>query len=398
MRVGISAEFIGTISCGMATHAMSLLNGLAALDTEHRFHPYLCTARARALVPVASHIVPRVVRPYSAWLRVPLTLPAELLRRPVDLFHAASSWAPPWCPVPIVATIHDLTFETSPQTYTRAMRWRLRWLVRSTAHRAVRVICGSRTSADELVRLYGIRPEKIRVIHYALDPSLAPVRDAAHIARVRARYGLARPYILYVGMIEPKKNIDRLIHAYLTLRRERRIPHQLAIAGRAGWLSRSIIELATTPGLEGDVRLLGEVPQADLAPLYSEADAMAFLSVGEGFGFPPLEAMACGVPVLAGRGGSLPEVLDDAAMFVDPHRPGDVVDSLARMLEDEGLRARLRIRGLERAGEFRPERTARQTVTVYEECLEEIGRASRTTAEARVRHSGRIDRPREDHV
>ena len=390
MRVGISAEFIGTIKCGIASHTQNLLYGLSRLETEHRFYPYLAAAKARTLMPVAANIRPRLVRPYSAWLRVPLMLPAELMLRPVDLFNAASGWAPPWCPAPFVATIHDLLFEKHPESYTRAMRWRLRWLVRATASRAVRVITVSHTSAADLVRLYGVPVGKIRVIHNALDPDLAPVVDPDLTARVRARYGIGGPYILYLGVVEPKKNVDQLLRAYAVLRRERGIPHRLVIAGRAGWLSGPILRLVASLGLERDVVLPGEVPQEDVAALYSGASVFAYLSSAEGFGYPPLEAAACGTPVLASDATALKEVLGDAALMVDPLRLDEVVGGLSRLLVDDTLRGRLRARGLGLARQFQAEAAARQVVAVYEEAYAEI-QAARTvnagTASARKRRS-----------
>jgi glycosyltransferase involved in cell wall biosynthesis len=388
MRIGISAEFIGAVSCGMATYTQNLLHGLAELETGHRFFPYLSVPDGLARMPTAGHVVLRLVRPYNAWVRMPLTLPAELLRRPVDLFHATPGWAPPWCPAPIVATIHDIAFETaSPQTYTVAMRWRLRWLVRSTVRRALRLICPSQATARDLERLYHVPADKIRVIHNPLERSMAPVTNQLEVERVRSRYGLSGPYILYLGMVEPKKNVDRLMHAYTSLRRERGIPHRLVLAGRAGWMSGPILDLAAR--LAPDVRVLGEVPQADVPALYTAADAFAFLSTAEGFGYPPLEAMACGCPVLAGQGGSLPEILGDAAVLVDPQQPARVDEGLARLLDDKDLRARLRSRGLERARAFGLAATASRVLSVYEECFEEIGRARRTAAEPPVRRSGR---------
>ncbi len=372
MRIGVSAEFIGTKPCGIATATRNLLRGLAPLEGPHHFYPYLATRKATSLVPSTPFIHPRLVRPYASWVRVPFTLPLELLRHPVDLFHATSGWAPPWCPRPMLATIYDLSFETHPEAFPFFMRARLSFLVRRTAHQALVVITPSQHSANDLVRLYAVPPDKIRVIHLPLDPGLAPVADPVEIGRVRSLYGLARPYILYLGTLEPKKNVDKLIRAFAALRRERDLGHQLVIAGRPLYFARPIVDLARSLGLDRDILFPGPIPEQDLAALYSGADIFAFLSAYEGFGYPPLEAMAMGTPVLASNTSSLPEILGDAAALVNPSDQEQITRRLAELLTDPGLRSDLRARGFEHVRRFDPVALARQTVAVYEECFSQI--------------------------
>jgi len=371
MQVGISAEFLGVKSCGPETYTRNLLYGLSQIEGKHQFFPYLAAPQARALVPPALNLTPRMVRPYSAWVRIPVTLPMELLRRPVDLFHA-QQWGPLWGPCPLVVTIHDLSWKAVPQTYPKALRWRLSYLVKATVKKSLRVITSSRSTTDDLMRLYNVPAEKIRLIYPALDSTLAPVTDPEEISRVRASYSISRPYILYFGVIEPKKNVDRLIRAYVALRRERWIPHQLVIAGRAGWLSESIFALVDSLRLREDIIVTGEVPQHNVAALYSGAEVFAYLSSAEGFGYPPLEAMAYGVPVLAADRTSLPEVLADGALLVDPLNDGQVTSALRDLLIQDDLRKRLRMKGFERVRQFHPTAAARQVVAVYEECYAEI--------------------------
>ena len=366
MRVGITAEFIGVKSCGPATYTRNLLVGLAGLTTAHQFYPYLATRAAFEQMPRVSHITPRMVGPYNAWLRVPVTLPLELLRQRVDLLHA-QGWAPPWCPCPVVLTVHDLSWETTPQTYTRAMRWRLTLLVRTSVRRAVRIITSSRHSAQDLMRLYHVAHEKIRVIYPALDPTLTRVTDVDALARTQRRYGISGPYLLYLGVIEPKKNIDRLIRAYATLR-ERQAAPRLVIAGRLGWLAQPIVELGRALARNGDILFTGKVAQEDIAALYSGADAFAFLSSSEGFGYPPLEAMACGTPTVVSNLTSLPEVVGDAALLVNPLDTEAIAQALSCLLNDVALRRHLQTAGYERSRQFQPERLASQVVAVYEEC------------------------------
>jgi glycosyltransferase involved in cell wall biosynthesis len=367
MRVGISAEFLGIKRGGTATYTRNLLQGLASLDTEHDFHPYLAARTARPLVPVARHIAPRVVAPYSAAVRLTATLPAELLVRPVDLLHA-QGWGPPWSPCPVVLTVHDLSWEVQPEVYATALRWRLRWLVRASVRRARRIIASSEHTAADLRRLYGCPAAKIRVIPCAVDAGWRQVDEPTALARVRQRYGIRGPYVLYVGGIEPRKGVDRLIHAFAALRRLRDLPHQLVICGTPQWGAGPILALPAVLGLGEAVVFAGAVPDADLAPLYSGATLFAFLGLYEGFGLPPIEAMACGAPVLAADRAALAEVVGEAGLLVDPFDEGAVVRGLERLLEDAPLRESLRLRGQRRAAGFQPAPVARRVVDVYEEC------------------------------
>jgi glycosyltransferase involved in cell wall biosynthesis len=377
MRVGISAEFMGAKRNGTATYSRNLLHGLAALGSEHQFYPYLSARAALPLLPAVGNITPRMVYPYNAYIRLSATLPLELLRRPVDVLHA-QGWGPVRSPCPMVLTVHDIGWESFPEIYPKALALRLSYLVRSSARRAEVIIASSRYTADDLVRIYGIPAEKIRVIYPSLGADIARVADPAVIEQARSRYGIPSRYILYVGSIEPKKNVHRLIQAYAALRRARQVEQPLVITGRPLWLSQPILDLPAKLGIERHVIFAGPARQEDLSALYSGADVFAFLGMYEGFGYPPLEAMACGTPVLAANRTSLPEVLGEAALLVDPDREEDVAAGLARLLDDAELREQLRARGLRRAEQFQLVPHARQVLEVYRECVSALGRGLRT--------------------
>jgi glycosyltransferase involved in cell wall biosynthesis len=308
-----------------------------------------------------------MVYPYNAYARLALTLPLELLRRPVDLLHA-QGWGPAWSPCPMVLTIHDIGWERFPEIYPKALALRLSYQVRSSARRAQHIIASSYYTADDLVSVYGVPHSKISVVYPAVNPDLARVEDRELSNATLARHAIKTPYILYVGSIEPKKNVHRLIEAFALLARESDVAHTLVIAGRPLWLAEPILQLPTRLGIAERVRFLGAVPQEDLAALYSGASAFAFLGMYEGFGYPPLEALACGAPVLAARRTSLPEVLGDAAMLVDPDDACAVAGALARLLKDEQLCAKLRARGLARSAQFQLATHARQIEAVYAGC------------------------------
>jgi glycosyltransferase involved in cell wall biosynthesis len=380
MKIGLSCEFLGIKRNGTATYSRTLLRGLALLEDDHEYYPYLSSPGALALVPDAPRMQPRMVMPYNAYIRLALTLPLELLRRPVDLLHA-QGWGPVWAPCPMVLTIHDIGWERFPEIYPRALAIRLSRQVRDSARRAAHIIASSHYTAEDLVSIYGIPRSKIDVIYPAMSPDIQRVEDAEQVAATLASYGISQPYILYVGSIEPKKNVHRLIEAYAALVRERNLPHTLVIAGRALWLSEAILQLPAQLGIAERVRFTGPVRQDDLAALYSGADMFAFLGMYEGFGYPPLEALACGAPVLAANRTSLPEVLGDAAVLVDPDDTAAVADGMARLLDDAHLRAALRSRGYARCAQFELTRHARQVAAIYAACAPRRGMAVRNRAE-----------------
>ena len=282
---------------------------------------------------------------------------------------------------PSVVTIHDLGYLAFPQAHTARRRLELHLTTRWSLRAARRVIAISRATKDDLVRHYGADPARIAVVHHGLSAGFRPSDDPAALAR----HGLERPYFLYVGTLQPRKNLERLIEAYATAAqllgnavaagggpapgRPERIPGpgpsapwpQLAIAGRRGWLSQAIERRAAQLGVADSVRFLGYVDDGDLPALLSGATAFLFPSLYEGFGMPVLEAMACGAPVLTSTTSALPEVAGDAALLVDPADTAAIARGIARLAADPGLRADLRARGLARAARFTWERCARET-------------------------------------
>jgi glycosyltransferase involved in cell wall biosynthesis len=237
-------------------------------------------------------------------------------------------------------------------------------LVDVAARRADAIITVSESAKRDIVRLYGSQAERIHVVHEAAAPAFQPIRDPAVLERVRRRYDLAERFILYVGTIEPRKNLPKLIEGFASRRKSGQLPHQLVCAGPYGWLSRDIEDLIDRLQIEDAVRFTGYVPFDDLATLYSLAEMFVFPSLYEGFGLPVIEAMACGTPVVTSNGTSLPEVVADSAVLVDPEDVDSIAAGIQQMLSNPGLRERLRRSGLERAKCFTWERAATRTLRV----------------------------------
>ena len=367
MHIAIDAHSVGTGLAGNETYAANLVEALAEVDGENRYTVYVTRPEAEARFGGRwPNVSVRRTLPHTPLVRIPVTLSAELRRRPVDLLHVQYT-APPRSPCPVVATVHDLSFEHIPETFKLRSRVQLRLTVRATARRAAHVIAPSEYTRRDLLETYGLDPGRVTAVPLAVSPRFRPVGEAAELDRVRRRYGIAGEYVLAVGSIQPRKNLARLVRAYSALRRGRgrsNLP-QLVLAGKKAWLYGETLRAVEEEGLAGSVVLTGYVSEGDLPALYSGALCFAYPSFYEGFGLPPLEAMSCGAPVLTGNLTSLPEVVGDAGLTVDPFDTEAMTRALARLIEDDALRAELRERGLKRARRFDWRDTARMTLQIY---------------------------------
>ena len=367
LHIAIDAHAVGTGLAGNETYIASLVEALADIDAENRYTLYVtkpeAVERFRDRWP---NFQVRRTLPHTPLVRVPVTLSAELRRRPVDVLHVQFT-APPAAPCPVVATIHDLSFEHIPATFKRRSWVQLRLTVRRTARSAAEVVTLSEFSRRDLIETYGLPPERVTVTPAAASPRFRPA-PAEEIQRVRHLYNITREYVLAVGSIQPRKNLARLFVAYASLRRARggdKLP-QLVVVGKRAWLYEETLRAAEEYGVKGEVIFTGYVPEADLPALYSGALCFAYPSYFEGFGLPPLEAMACGTPVVAADRTSLPEVVGDAGLLVNPFDADEIAGAIGRLIDDEHLRAALRVRGRERAARFDWRDTARRTLEVYQ--------------------------------
>lgn len=376
MHIGIDAHAIGAQQGGNETYIRNLIRALAALDADNRYTIYLANAQAAAewqngFVAQHPNFSVRLLPPPTPLVRVPVFLTYELRRRPVDVLHVQYT-APPFCNAPVVATIHDLAFEHLPETFTRRGSLQLKLTVRRTARRAARIATVSEYSRQDLLRTYRLAPEKVVTTYNGIEPHFtAQPRAADEAAQVRQRFGIAREFLLAVGSLQPRKNLERLIRTYARLRREQPdFAPQLVIVGRKLWLAESIFAEVSRQPWASDVILTGYVSDDDLPALYRTASAFVYPSLFEGFGLPPLEAMACGTPVITSNISSLPEVAGSAALLIDPLNEQELAAALQRILNDQPLRARLRAEGVRQAAKFTWRDAAEKTLQLYRESYE----------------------------
>lgn len=301
------------------------------------------------------------------WLGQLSRLSFERLVPDAALFHATEHLLLPLRDHPTVLTVHDLIFRHLPEHHKPLNRWYLHWALPLYCRRADRVIAVSEATRQDLIAAYDLPPKKVHVIHEAAAPRFRPTSDAAQ-AEVRAQYGLPTRYLLFVGTLEPRKNLTRLLRVWTPLRRSGVVP-PLVLVGARGWLIDAFFAALEHNDCREDVILPGYVTDEDLPAVYGGATALVFPSLYEGFGLPPLEAMACGTPVACSNVSSMPEVVGDAAVAFDPRDDAAMTEALRRIVGDSDLRADLRDRGLQRAGQFSWACTARETVTLYRELL-----------------------------
>jgi glycosyltransferase involved in cell wall biosynthesis len=308
----------------------------------------------------------------SHWLWMQLLLPRIVARSEPDLLHFTNSLAPLRLSRPYVLTVHDASLFLHGRYHPKARLLTVRLILPFLAKRAASIITMSNNARRDLVKVLRLPPEKIEVIYEAAPPGFHREIDAAYQLAVRKKYGLPDRYLLYVGTIEPRKNLSRLVRAFGQLRQQG-YRHQLILAGPNGWQMDGFTAEIERLELQKSIRMLGYVPAEDLPGLYSQASVFVFPSLYEGFGLPPLEAMACGVPVLTSNNSSLAEICADAAHLVNPRDEGEIVNGLRALLDDPDWRAELARRGRHRSREFSWSEAAGQTMALYERVLGENG-------------------------
>ena len=367
--VGIDARPLLSRKTGIGFYVWHLLDGLARLDHGFRFLLYTTNrldlpASAAGDARFTVRMMPKMPGTLAAQTVVPLDLAA----RRADLYHGTNYAAPLASPCPVVLTVHDLTTLSMPGAH--------RWLNRAghailpvLVKRARMILTDAGCTRDELLDRWPIAPDRVTAVHLAAGPRFRPV-GAAEVRRVRRWYDLPDPAILYVGTLEPRKNLAGLFRAFALAREASNLPHHLVLVGGMGWGVGEVMRMPDELGIRDRVRVVGYVPERDLPGLYAAAEMLVYPSLFEGFGLPPLEAMAVGTPVITSDRSSIPEVVGDAAITIDPEDHEAIAGAIVHLAGDAGLRHRLGAAGRGRARRFTWEKTARATLAAYERALQ----------------------------
>lgn len=366
--IGIDASrAVSTTPTGTEAYSFHLIRALLPHLRAHQVRLYVRVPTLPETFPGAEI---RVIPFPRLWTH--LRLSWELLRHPVDLLFVPAHVLPLYHPRRSLVTIHDVGYRFFPEAHPLLQRLYLAWSTGYNARTAARVIAVSHATREALATSYGIPHQKVHVIPNGYTPDLKPVRDPHALYAVRQKYGIPGDYILYLGRLQPRKNLPRLIRAFGRIAGD--YPDlSLVLAGPGGWLEQSIHEAIAACHLETRVLLPGYIAADDKAALLSGARVFAFPSLYEGFGIPVLEAQACEVPVLTSTTSSLPEVAGDAAVLVDPTDELAIAEGLRRLLEDAALCETLRARGRANVARFSWESAARQTAALIEAMLTGLG-------------------------
>lgn len=366
MRIAIDARIAYYTGAGIGQYTIRLTQALVKSARDEEFILLQSRKQPEPLINSPSIRTMGLWTPshhrLEQWL---LSLELPLRQLNVDVLHSPD-FIPPLHlnTFRSVITVHDLAFLRWPHFLTEDSA-RYYGQVDEAVRRADHIIAVSQSTKDDLIRLLGVPSEKITVVYEAADPLFRPVDSQEAWAYLRGKFPLPEEYIFFVSTIEPRKNIGALLRAYAHLRQHYNVGAGLVLAGAIGWLSERVFEEVSRLGLERHVTFLGRVENEDLLYLYNAARCLAHPAFYEGFGLPPLEAMACGTPVVVSNVSSLPEVAGDAALLVDPNDEEALAVALHRLLTDEDLRAALREKGLARAATFSWQRAAQETLAIY---------------------------------
>lgn len=364
MRFSVDAHAIGCHLTGNEVYIRNLLHEFARLDEGNELIAYISKPGVEADLP--SRIETRHVS-QNPYMRLGVDLPRHLRRDRPDLLHVQYT-GPVFSPTPLVVSVHDVSYLEYPQYFTRFRSLQLRLTVQRTLQCAARVLTPSEFSRSAILRHYRIAEDKVVVVPNAVASQFRPIeRDVARAA-IQRKFGFARPFVLTVGDLQPRKNHLGLLKAFEdVLKAEPRLQHDLVFVGKETWYSRELHRAVSHSALRDRVHFTGFVEDEDLVQFYGACDLFVFPSFYEGFGLPILEAMACGRAVACSRLTAMPEVADAAGILFDPGSKEEIARAMLDVLLDPELRARLERLGVQRAAAFSWEKSAARTLQVYYE-------------------------------
>ena len=363
MRIGLEISPLALNVSGIPNYIFRLLHGFASIDKENQY--FLYTNRP---VPFdlglpdnfRTVILKRPLPRFQLWFQI--ELPYMLKKNGIDVFHGLFSRLPFMLPVPGVLTVHDLSGYKMPWFHKRKTHF-TNLMYPLFVKRASRIIAVSEFTAKELASCFPKASDKTTVVHEAAPPEYSEVMEKSELNRIREKYDLPRRFLLFLGTLEPRKNLPGLLEAFLQVADT--VPYSLVISGAIGWKTEELFDKLKKPGVKDRVQLTGFVDRKDIPVLLSLAEVFIYPSLYEGFGLPVLEAMACGTPVITSNISSMPEIAGDAALLVDPHSTESIANAISTLAHDEDQRKLLHEKGLKRVDEFSWEETARKTLEVY---------------------------------
>ncbi len=374
MRIGFDITAIPRAKSGVGFYVLNLLKALAKIDKENTFYIFskkedelLVDFEADNFHTIWHSMSNRLLR--LGWEQT--LLPRHISKYKLNIFHSPHYTVPLKCRVPVVTTFHDMTFFSHPEVHEKSKVIFFQRMIPIAAQRADAIIAVSESTKKDVVNFLNLPKDKVDVIYEGVDVNFyRPISKDQKVDLIRERYGLEKDFLLFVGTLEPRKNIEGVIKAFLQVTKKTKKQYNLVVGGTKGWHYKSIFELVQKMNLHREVIFTGYVPEEDLPYLFNAASVFVYPSFYEGFGIPPLEAMACGTPLVTSNISSLPEVVADAGLLVDPFSTDEIADAIIRVLTDQNLCSELARKGRKRAQLFSWEKAAKETLAVYRRVAE----------------------------
>jgi glycosyltransferase involved in cell wall biosynthesis len=374
MRIALNAHLLSFgptfRAAGISWYIRNLITALRQEDNTNEYVVFFGDKRLPDEYAPAGGFRPIIsrwptVRPAIRILWEQLAQPLLLRSLRADVLHSLGYVQPFFCPARSVVTVHDLSFLLFPEYFNRLNRLYLAHFTRFSARRADRVLAVSESTRRDVITKLSIHPQRVVAIHSGIQKGFEPVRDRQELNTFRKSKQVEFPFVLFVSTLEPRKNAERLVESFALLKKQTLLPHKLVLGGAVGWRYQRIFAAIERLGMRNEIVMPGFLPSRDLPLWYNCADLFVYPSLYEGFGSPPLEAMACGTPVVASNTSSLPEIVGDAGILVAPTDIEGLAQAMISVLQDSGYREDLVNRGLKQAKRFSWEATAKKTLALY---------------------------------
>lgn len=365
MKIGIDCRMIE--HPGIGRYLKNLVESILKIDCKNQYYLFFADEKYSSVYS-NSNVSPVILRFPIYSLEEQIFVPFFL--HGLDVFHSTHYNAPIFARCKIISTVHDLIHLIFPEYLSSKLGfYYAKFMFKTCVNKSRKIISVSENTKKDMIRMLGADAKKIDVIYEAVDKNIVRVEDEILKQKVREKYSINGSYVLYVGSLRYHKNVVRLIESFCDIKKDKSIVQKLVLGGRLDKKAGEIKKILSREDVKQNVCYIGEVENIDLSTLYSMADIFVFPSLYEGFGLPPLEAMACGTCVCASNAGSIPEILKDAALYFDPYDKSDISRVIFRLIKDKELRASLVSKGYNVVKDFSWETAARETIKVYEQVL-----------------------------
>ncbi len=370
MRIGFDATAIPDKKAGAGYYIYNLIKNLYKVDKKNRYFIFVKENQKEDFIKTDVHnfkIIPLKILNVTERLKHEhFVIPNLIKRLEIDIYHSPHYTRPLFCPARSVVSFHDMSFFLLPELHLKKKSLFFKKMIRISSKKSDRIIAVSESTKNDIIRMLKIPDEKIKVIYSGVSENFIPIEKMRAKKFIRSFFNIKNRYILFVGRLEPRKNVPVLIRAYDKVKKNLNFPLKLVIVGNEGWKFKKIYETVRNLNLEKDVIFTGYIKEKYLPYFYSASEMFVYPSLYEGFGHPPLEAMACGCPVISSNVSSIPEIVGDAGILIKPEDEYQIATAILNLFKDKSLKKELSEKAIKRAKKFDWFKTAQETVKVYE--------------------------------